>query len=514
LSDPAPATPMTAPASGVKIRMYRQGLGDCFLLAFATGAGRPFYMLIDCGVLLGTQDAADRIRNVAASLRDSTGGTIDVLVATHQHWDHLSGFDQARDLFDQIAFGEVWVAWTEDPANELGNRLRARRKAHLRALDGAARSLRAAGDADQAGTIEAVLGFFGDPAPAGQPSRIEAALDYVLGRGKPPRYRTPGEIVGLPGSPARVFVLGPPQDEALLLRSTPSQQASEVYEKRLGLTEESAFFAAVAAMGGAAQSAEDTELRDLSFPFDAVYRVDPERAKADEFFQEHYYGLPEKQGPPAAPPPVEPKTAAPTTAEPKTAEPDLPAPQDMSWRQIEGDWLAGADTLTLQLDSDTNNTSLALAIELTPGGKVLVFPGDAQVGNWLSWQTVQWAQDGVSGADLLRRAAFYKVGHHASHNATLREKGLELMTRPDLVAMIPVDEQMAHRPKGGNPDGWDMPFSPLLDRLKAKTGGRVLRADLGLPPAADLAGLAAAEREAFLAAAVETPLYLEIMILP
>ncbi|HEY0553561.1 MAG TPA: MBL fold metallo-hydrolase, partial [Thermoanaerobaculia bacterium] len=91
---------MTAPPAGVKVRMYRQGLGDCFLLAFATGAERPFYMLIDCGVLLGTPDGGDRMRQVAASLRDSTGGRIDVLVATHQHWDHLSGFDQARDLFD------------------------------------------------------------------------------------------------------------------------------------------------------------------------------------------------------------------------------------------------------------------------------------------------------------------------------------------------------------------------------------------------------------------------------
>jgi hypothetical protein len=497
----APAAPMTAPASGVKIRMYRQGLGDCFLLAFATGAARPFYMLIDCGVLLGTQDAVERMRRVAASLRDSTGGTIDVLVATHQHWDHLSGFDQARDLFDQIAFGEVWVAWTEDPTNDLGNRLRARRKVHLRALDSAAKSLRAAGDADQAGTIEAVLGFFGDPAADGQPSRIEAALDYVLGRGKPPRYRAPGEIVGLPGSPARVYVLGPPEDEALLLRSTPSQRASEVYEKRLGLSEESAFFAAVTAKEISVPTPEEQELRDLSFPFDDVYRVDPKQAKEDEFFQEHYYGNP----------PCPPAPAAASGAAPSSAEPD---PSDLSWRQIEGDWLAGADTLTLQLDSDTNNTSLALAIELSPGGKVLLFPGDAQVGNWLSWQTVQWAADGVSGADLLRRTAFYKVGHHASHNATLREKGLELMTRPDLVAMIPVDEQMAHRPKGGNPDGWDMPFSPLLDRLKAKTGGRVLRADLGPPPAGDLAGLSAAEREAFAASVVEDPLYLEITILP
>jgi hypothetical protein len=440
------------------------------------------------------------MRQVAASLRDSTGGRIDVLVATHQHWDHLSGFDQARDLFEQIAFDEVWVAWTEDPANDLGNRLRARRKAHLRALGGAARSLRATGDADQAATIEAVLGFFGEPGEDGKPSRIELALDYVLGRGKPPRYRTPGEIVGLPGSPARVFVLGPPQDEALLLRSTPSQRASEVYEKRLGLTEEIAFFAGVAAAAGPPQSPDEAELRELSFPFDGIYRVEPDQAKADEFFQTHYYGPPQPPGPPGQP-----------------AAPAQPTATDETWRQIEGDWLANADTLTLQLDSDTNNTSLALAIELSPGGKVLLFPGDAQVGNWLSWQTVKWAEDdggAVDAADLLRRTALYKVGHHASHNATLREKGLELMARPDLVAMVPVDEQMAHRPKGGNPDGWDMPFAPLLDRLKAKTGGRVLRADLGPPAPEDLAGLSPADREAFTAAVAATPLYLEITIPP
>lgn len=477
LSDPRA---MTAPAAGVKIRMYRQGLGDCFLLAFATGAGRPFYMLIDCGVLLGTPDAGGKMRRVAESLRDSTGGRIDVLVATHQHWDHLSGFDQAREVFDEIDFGEVWVGWTEDPDNELAKRLRARRQAHLQALGAAARSLRAVGAAPKAETLEAVLGFFGDLGVDGRPSRIEAALDYVLGRGKPPRYRTPGETVGLPGSTARVHVLGPPVDEALLMRSDPSHKTSEVYEKRLTLTEETAFFAAVLAAAGPL-SPEERELRDLSFPFDGVYRVDPEPAREDDFFQKHYYG-----------------------------EAGTPAEQEMAWRQIEGDWLNSADNLALQLDSDTNNTSLALGIELSPGGKVLLFPGDAQVGNWLSWHDL----DTIDAADLLRRTALYKVGHHASHNATLREKGLELMERPDLVAMIPVDEKMAHRPKGGNPDGWDMPFFPLLERLKEKTRGRVLRADSGRPPAADLADLSDAEREAFAASCVETPLYLEITIPP
>jgi hypothetical protein len=471
---PSAPRPMTAPASGVKIRMYRQGLGDCFLLAFAHGDGRPFYMLIDCGVLMGTEGAADKMRRVAESLRDSTGGRIDVLVATHQHWDHLSGFDpeQARAVFDQIEIGEVWVAWTEDPDNDLATRLRARRRAHLRALSGVARGLRAASDDGKAGALEAILGFFGELGVDGHPSRIEAALDYVLSRGKPPRYRTPGEVVSLPGA-ARAYVLGPPQDEALLLRSDPSSRASEVYEKRLQLNQEAAFFAAVLSEAPP-ESPMDRDLRNLSFPFEEVYRVDPAQAKGDPFFQGHYYG----------------KTGG---------------EKEAGWRQIEDDWLGAADTLALQLDSDTNNTSLALAVELSPGGKVLLFPGDAQVGNWLSWFNVS----SLDAADLLRRTALYKVGHHASHNATLREKGLELMERPDLVAMIPVDEQMAHKPKGGNPDGWDMPFAPLLERLKAKTHGRVLRADTGAPPPGDLGE---ADREAFAPERIETPLYLEITI--
>ncbi len=37
----------------------------------------------------------------------------------------------------------------------------------------------------------------------------------------------------------------------------------------------------------------------------------------------------------------------------------------------------------------------------------------------------------------------YKVGHHGSHNATLRAKGLELMQSSALIALIPVDHNEA-----------------------------------------------------------------------
>ena len=155
----------------------------------------------------------------------------------------------------------------------------------------------------------------------------------------------------------------------------------------------------------------------------------------------------------------------------------------VSWRRVDHDWLGFGGALALALDSDTNNTSLVLAFELTPGGDVLLFPGDAQVGNWLSWELLEWhVKDGattrtVKSENLLERTVLYKVGHHASHNATLREKGLELMASGELVAMIPVNRVTAKKMD------WLMPFPPLHDRLVEKTHGRVMDAELGLDEA-------------------------------
>ena len=258
---------MEAPSSGVKVRMYRMGLGDCFLLAFPRESG-PFYMLIDCGVLIGTPDATEKMKSVVADILASTGKRIDVLVATHQHWDHLSGFEQAKELFDDLEIEEVWVAWTEAPDHPLAKRLRARRETAIRALHAAERSLRLAAETEtaaavaertpaaqerakasvrKADSLESVLEFFGMLGADGRPSAIQRAQQYVLDKGKPPRYRTPGEPpLPLPGK-ARAFVLGPPLDEKLLLRSDPSRRASEVYEKQLGLDEETSFFAAALA---------------------------------------------------------------------------------------------------------------------------------------------------------------------------------------------------------------------------------------------------------------------------
>ena len=52
----------------VKVRMYRQGLGDCFLITLPRDNGGPFYVLIDCGVILGTQDAATKMKAVVQDI--------------------------------------------------------------------------------------------------------------------------------------------------------------------------------------------------------------------------------------------------------------------------------------------------------------------------------------------------------------------------------------------------------------------------------------------------------------
>jgi hypothetical protein len=154
-----------------------------------------------------------------------------------------------------------------------------------------------------------------------------------------------------------------------------------------------------------------------------------------------------------------------------------------TWQRIDGDWLGTASDLALKIDGDVNNTSLALALELAEKD-VLLFPADAQVGNWESWgdQTYPASDDTKSQQlkidDLLSRTIFYKVGHHASHNATLRDRGLELMTDTRLCAMIPVVRKTAREQKNKNAvNGWAMPYADLFERLQQRTDNRILTGD-------------------------------------
>ena len=431
-----------------KVRMYRQGLGDCFLISLPRGAGAaPYTIMIDCGVILGTPDAETKMKAVVTDIAKTTKGAdgrgkVDLLIATHEHWDHLSGFVQAKDELAGIDFAEVWLAWTEDPNDPQAKRLAQERGSAVRALQLSESRLRLAGadeTADQVGDF--LTSFFG----VASGSSTSDALENVRGLSKsgPPRYCSPSDPpVQPPGTSVKLFVLGPPRDEQLLQQTEVAASSPETY----GLLQQ--MYGIDASIADLSHFAGALETVDPDAPFDPMQTIPFAVAQTMPFFMRRYFG----------------------------SEVD-PAGDGPAWRRVDSAFLDAAPALALQLDNATNNTSLVLAIELQ-NGDVLLFPADAQVGNWLSWQNTKWSVDGqdVTGPDLLKRAIFYKVGHHGSHNATLKAHGLELMDNLQL-AMIPVNVQMAQQ------KNWNrMPLTALVDALKAKTNGAVVQADLDLPP--------------------------------
>ncbi|MBK8159072.1 MAG: hypothetical protein IPK59_10010 [Rhodospirillaceae bacterium] len=442
----------------VRVRMYRIGVGDCFLLTFPRKGAADFKMLIDCGVHQSQSGGGDRIREVVADIETVTGGHLDVIVGTHEHWDHISGFKQAEDIFQRITVGEIWFAWTEDDKDPLARQLAGKKEKALKILDGARQRMRLMGLGGDDDPFTSIMGFFGD----GAGKKLAEAGKVLKGRTENIVYHRPGDKpIELPNLAARVFVLGPPCDIEMIGKSDPTKKESEVFELADAELAADPFEAAIAGQYQAV--------------FSGGYVVPLAASKGISFFDRHYWSA--------------------AGIDPLQDREDT----TQDWRRIDSDWLGAATSLALKLDHDTNNTSLVLAIELGPkdkDGDVLLFAADAQVGNWLSWQEVEWEDYGgrkITGPDLLRRTRLYKVGHHASHNATLRELGLEMMNELE-VALVPTDSAMAKKVKWGT-----LPWPPLLKALDKKTGERhrVVRSD---EDGAKAPGL------------VETPLYYEISL--
>jgi beta-lactamase superfamily II metal-dependent hydrolase len=441
-TDTATGTPgarATATARAT-VRVYRQGLGDCILVRLKRENTDDFKILIDCGVAVATQDAPATMKMVMENIVQATGGKVDVLAVTHEHWDHVSGFSQAEDVFKRLEVSEVWVAWTEDEADDLAKTLRDHHAKAVAAVGASAQALAMAGRADRAHDILNVLGLLG---AAGE--KTKAAFDIAKAKAQPgqkPRYWRPKDApFQVPDSDIRVYALGPPYDAKLIRKVLPSTSHPETYEFAL---DGGGFFP----LG--VTSALDFNNND-DVPFADAWMIPMERARGMTFFQNHYWGT---------------------------------LGEGADWRRIDTDWLGVADDLALALQSATNNTSLVLAVELG-GGDVLLFAGDAQVGNWLSWQDRKWPEENptATGPALLARTIFYKVGHHGSHNATLRAQGLEQMTNLR-TAVIPVDREVALKMRWGA-----MPLDSLVAALEEKTKGRALQTDKTKTPQKPLDGI-------------------------
>lgn len=491
----------------VVVRMYGQGFGDCFLLAFPRQPAQPdpAYVVIDCGVFFRTPGDRERMRAVVRSIRAATGGTVDLLVVTHEHHDHLCGFEYARDEWKQIGVGRIWLAWTEDDTHPATQEYDREKEALRLQVEWALQLARAYQDQDPAlarglRQIEALTGFAGDDGePAGGGERADSAARPAAGRHdgassagarlRPPQrlsklpdlvlddlarepgkrfnpagpkterdFCEPGQVRAVPGTAVDAYVLGPP---TALARLAQEFEAGEVYPEAEGEAAQATSLAALrqrialvaaseraereglgAALRRRSAAADDTaaEPNDPGAPFSRSFSLPYVGAREHPFFREAYFA-------------------------------------GRADRQIETDWLRGTGRIALQADRVINNTSLALAFRL-PDKRVLLFAGDAQVGNWLSWHEIQrkdWRRpDGgqvsfrPTAAELLAQTCVYKVGHHGSHNATLRARGLEQMP-DDLIAFVPTSRVF---PQEQN--DWTIPLPTLLDALWRKSGGQVV----------------------------------------
>lgn len=463
---------LTPPANGVTVRMYRTGHGDCFLLAFAgETADKPVYALIDCGYKPGSPGfIGTTIAEIAASIKEATGGHLDVAIITHEHQDHVNGI--TRTHFDGITIGETWLAWTEDPNDEMADQLRTTFHDQLLGLLAARNRLAVEGAQEQVSRIDeflafelggddekfdaaaaaTLLGAAGDPAN----SRNKQAMKLFKDRASiGVKYIRPHEeILAIPGAKnLRIFAMGPPRNLDLLSSLDPE-----------GVEEFHGPAFATASLGNyLAAAAED----DPDAPFGKRYRVDRKTALADAEYGQFFttcYGQ--------------------NDTPPSLAQNDNEVPGNPEWRRIDKDWLFSAEQLALDMNDQTNNASLVLAFELGKGGKVLLFAADAQRGNWLSWSKKDW-QDGdqtVTAKDLLSRTVLYKVGHHGSHNATLN--GSVLDNHANIAWMADGDHAReftamitAVRAWAETQNGWDHPQKAIKDALLRKASGRVFQTD-------------------------------------
>jgi beta-lactamase superfamily II metal-dependent hydrolase len=496
----AASNPLKVPPGGAAVRMYRIGHGDCFLIAFeGETPGKPAYVLIDCGYKPGSPGMLaqpTKVEEIGRDILNTTGGFVDVAVITHEHQDHVNGFTPTN--FPGLKVGKVWFPWTENPKDDVANQLRRKFGDRLLGLIDARANLVGLGKTDAVDNLDWYLEFeLGEKAdqfnglnhaaaagkdPASSPNKAAMKFLRDSAPGEPDYLYPHDKIRPVPGAKsARAFALGPPRDIDKIDDLDPV--GNETFGQGVG----------AAGAGGVSDLSKGSPFRRRHLlPLDEVFAD----ARFGAFFQE-YYG----------------NTSVNDVGDGERV------PANAVWRRLTADDLAENEALALAMNNATNNASLVLAFELSKGGKVLLFVGDAQAGNWRSWSDDQFDDNGakVTVENLLARTVLYKVGHHGSHNATLKGKAgpgrasLDGMAQgayaTEFAAMITAVEAWAHQKPKPN---WNHPLPAIKTALEEKAGGRVLQTDSTLPTSP--VGTGAAGWQGFSARVTETPLYFDLAI--
>ncbi|MEZ2127625.1 MULTISPECIES: hypothetical protein [unclassified Sinorhizobium] len=202
----------------IRVRMYNVGCGDCFLLQIL-GDPRPMRVVIDCGSLKNKHYNIQQISDqLIADVTDRDGvARIDLLVMSHRHADHISGF--ANRKWAAVEVGEVWMPWIESPTDPEAKKLWKKQKERAKALQFAVEK-------------QAALGLELDPlladvaAAALSNDDCLAVLHGGFAKKVAPKFYPEGDTVVekiecavLPG--VDIFVLGPPRTRDALNQADP-----------------------------------------------------------------------------------------------------------------------------------------------------------------------------------------------------------------------------------------------------------------------------------------------------
>ena len=401
----------------VTVRMYNVGFGDCFLITVTRGE-QSWRMLVDCGVhsqgraRIGgvARPIAEVVEEVVGDLAEAAPAgsppRLDVVVATHHHQDHISGF--AVDAWEAVEVGRVIVPFVEnadDPdARQLRNALvdtATRLHGLIQATAGGDKEADGEKEGNWTTTLSLANAF--DVNSMGNAE----ATDRLLNRNGRHFHNDP-EIVYAPDPDAshnviettipdvRIHILGPSRDPDQLKLMDPPASAQWLQANQPPVDEEAS-------------------ARPL---FASLYQVEEDALPAD----------------------LRKARASLRLTQLATAD----------------DELLGAAAV---LERSVNNTSVYFVLDVA--GTRLLFVGDSQEGAW------EHVLGDAAARALVSNVAFYKIGHHGSHNATPK-KFVESILGDGAYAMLP----------WGLVKKWQdtIPKAELLDAL-AQHGTHIIRAD-------------------------------------
>lgn len=214
---PASAAPSRVrPDGSVSVRMYNVGFGDAFLVTVPSPE-RTCRILFDCGSIAAApgRTMQDVVRRVISDATDPDGvARIDVVVATHRHRDHVSGF--ALPAWRDVSVREVWMPWTEDPADPAAREIRDTQSKLAAALDARLTALAGAADPDARLLVDNALS---------NEAAMKALHSGFEGRAQRrflptvDRSQATFTTAALPG--VTVHVLGPARDKEVIRDMTP-----------------------------------------------------------------------------------------------------------------------------------------------------------------------------------------------------------------------------------------------------------------------------------------------------